>query len=327
MADYYFLGLWQERVRLKKESKSKQSVFGIMGKSPLLDIPKFHIVYDAPTDPLHRDHLGVTKATWRLTTNQAKQSLGGQMHRKWLTMSAKTIRQYGCLVSLVTDQEQVPFFKGHEWKALVLTAFPSIVRHTTDLQDKETGRLWAIYAFLLRSYTVNDEMFARTDHVYLRTLHKEFYELYNTVFGPEHMTFNVHAHYHMDINRASGRQHLISTEPFESMYGDIKKSFAPGTTSIGKQFLHKILMKYLDHKENQCKYRIMIKDTPPNLRRDDSLLTDTKWKFYKVSYLSRDSEDIEVTPIKTEKWVCPQATDLPFQKVGVLNLLNTMKTL
>ncbi len=317
---------WRQRVRERKNTH--RHTFGIMGKSPLLDLPNFNIVFDSPSDPLHRDHMGITKATWRLTTNQGHTNL----HRKNATKLQDCVTIDYLRVRLPSEFNHrsrpidVANFKAHEWKALLLTCFPSIIKHSKRLQDEEIARLWGLYAFLVRAYLVDDEVYAKMDQDFLRRVHEDFYDTYSSVFGPEHCTFNVHNFYHMDLNRTAGRQHTLSTEPFESMYGDVKKSYAPGTSSIGKQFLYKMLMRRLDHKDSTCDYEMKIDATPPELRRDDSILVNNKWQFYKVRDVSQDRETIKVSRIFTDIWMCDVAPDLPFHKVGVKKLVSISNT-
>ncbi len=209
----------------------------------------------------------------------------------------------------------MPVFKGHEWKSLIHSAFPAIVKAARKFQSHQMGRIWALFAFLLRVYAAPKELYASFDKDWLRGLHKEFYRTYENVFGKENCASNIHNFFHMCDLRKSGRMHKTSTEAFESFYARILESYQPGTRGIAKQYIEKCYMRLLRHTEKQCKRKLHFDIMKKSKRVDDSLVVDRDFNFYKVQATTHSTATVK--KIMTKEWVCPGNVDLPFHLVGV----------
>ncbi len=307
--------------RRQRRDPRYNNVKGIMGRSPLLDVPEFDIVKDAPTDPLHRDHLGITRNTWKIMTNQ---KTGCQKLNK--TDQQFTNHVSGKYTKVRLPREfshcarpvDVAVFKGHEWKSLLLTAFPAIADAAELHYGQAVGRWWTIYAFLYRVYVAPGRFYYQFSRSYLESLHEELYEIYEDQFGEENCKFNVHSYCHMPDNRASGRQHEISTEDFESAYGIIQQCYTPGTRSIGVQILRKMMMRLIGH--DSCKHSLRMHKFKKGKKFDNSLLCDDQWGFYKV--VKVDGDQVAVKKINTTAWRSKHYPELPFEKVGVVSYLS-----
>lgn len=310
---------WLRNVRSRLRREPNENCKGITARSPLLDLRNFNIVADCPTDPMHREQLGLTRQLWKLTTNIKSNSV--QLRR-----NAKVIQDEvsNCYRQLSLPNEfshrarelDVANMKAHEWKAVVMCAFPVIIDTTMRYQDDKIARLWAVYAFLLRVYVSPPHLYGRVRTAALRNYHRELYTLIEEVFGKESCSYNVHSYCHMDENRQAGRQHDISTERFESFYGYIKESHRPGTVTIGKQFMYRTLLRHVDHTEDMCDVKLKIAPRKKSHRYDDSLLVDRDWNFYKV-WSNVSGKEVDAERIETDKWSCPQFPRLPFHAVGV----------
>ena len=71
-----------------------------------------------------------------------------------------------------------------------------------------------------------------------------FYELFEKLFGEGNCTYNLHiVMAHLIEIRAHGPLTMTSAFGFESFYGEVRHSFAPGTMSPLKQIFEKIMIK------------------------------------------------------------------------------------
>ncbi len=307
---------WREAVNELEESEV-DNVMGVTGRSPLLRLPGFDMVADSPSDPLHRDFLGMTKNMWRLCTNPNKQ---GNLSARTQTMLATVSKAYA---SVRLPQEfshrsrpvDMANFKSHEWKSLLMTSFPVIADAAQELRGGQSGVMWTLFAFLLRIYNGPEHFMNEIGEESLRSIHKRFYIAFESEFGEAACSFNVHAFSHMIENRKFGRQHVISTEAFESAYGMIQLSYAPGTRCIGKQILERMLIRLLRFRGHNCDYTLTFSRFKQENRNDDSIVTDDKWNFFKVKDVQKDT--LTVVKIHKTRWVSEYDGDLPFHKAGV----------
>ncbi len=307
---------WTEAVE-EQETMGVDNVSGITGKSPLLRLPGFDMVSDSPSDPLHRDFLGITKNMWRLCVNPNKQ---GNMSARTQSMVSKVSKVYASVrlpheFSHRARPVDMANFKSHEWKSLLMTSFPIIADAGQELRGGHCGVMWTLFVFLLRIYNGPEQYMQELGEARLRDIHKKFYKAFESEFGEGACSFNLHAFSHMIENRQFGRQHDISTESFESAYGMIQLSYAPGTRCIGKQILERMLIRLLKYQGHYCEYRLKFEQFKQENRYDDSIVTDDNWNFFKVKSVNKDT--LKVVKIHKRKWVSLFDTDLPFDKAGV----------
>ena len=312
---------WRKDAK-QRHNTGADNVNGVTGTSPLLKLKGFNIITDSPSDALHRDYLGIMKATWILCTNQKKtcniRFANAKKFAKYVSEKYSKVRLPSEFSHRSRDVE-VPAFKGHEWKSLIHSAFPALVKAATKFQSKKVGRIWALFAFLLRVYALPRDMYRSLDKTWLSGLRKEFYKTYEDVFGKLNCASNIHSFFHMDVLRKAGRMHTTSTEPFESFYAKILDSYQAGTLGVAKQYIEKCYIRHLRHTEQHCQRKLYFDIMKKNKRVDDSLLIDKDFRFYKV--LGKTEQFITVKEIITKEWCCPGNMDLPFHVVGVREFL------
>lgn len=317
---------WRKQVK-QRHATGEDNIKGIMGKSPLLNLKKFHIIKDSPSDSLHRDHLGVTRATWKIVTNIKK---GSEVRFRNVKKFTKDVNAAYCRVRLPSEYSRTSrpvdavLFKGNEWKSLMFTAFPALLKASKKYHNRDVARIFAVYAFLLRVYASPPHVYKAMKKPWLRRLHKEFYQLYEKAFGKSSCAFNIHSFYHMDIARKSGRLPETSTEQFEALYAMVLQSYCKSATAIGKQFMEKMYLRYLRHTEDHCERKLKFNIHRKHEKVDDSLVVDENWNFFKVLHVQGDN--VRVVKIVTKKWKCPNHHDLPFHKVGVFKFVKLDNT-
>lgn len=209
-------------------------------------------------------------------------------------------------------------FKAQEWKSLILCGLPILVRESFTHQTPMVANIWALFGFLVRVYLLPDDLFEQFPRRYLTDLHKAFYDKYEEQFGKSNCTFNTHSFSHSLQTRDSGSYSDLSTEAFESSYGFLQDSYAPGTMSVGKQGLVNMLIRYINHND-ECDREFHLSPDKGSHFRDDSLIATQNFKFYKI--LSVSHSYVTAVKLLTRNWFCPGMEDIPFDKVGVYKFI------
>ncbi len=294
------------------------NVKGVMGRSPLLELHSFNIVDQAPTDPLHRDWLGIVKGTlWKHTMGMGK----GHMSARG-TRVTNAVSEYYRSVRLPEEfshrSRAIDYanFKGHEWKTLIMTSFVALCDAVQEEMGHKLAHIWISFVFLVLVYYGPEWLFYEFDQEYLHNIHEAMYDDFEMEFGPGACSYNWHAFYHMPIVRRLGRMCHVSTEPFESAYGAAQGSYHSGTRNIGMQIVRNMLVRCAGHTPKYCSNRLHMEPERELLRSDNSILLDNLLQYYKV--LAVHDDDVTVKRMKTKNWECHHDPTLPFHLVGVV---------
>ena len=319
---------WLEQVadlESQREEGPTGDVAGVTGRSPLIEINNFDMVKKAPPDPLHRDWLGIAKSTlWRNTTGMSKTGVVNSRGNRIQNAVSEDYRNIRLPSEFSHRSRPVdyPNFKGHEWKSLVVTAFPAISDIVKNELGHQLAHVWTLFAWMILLYNGPEWAFHEMDDEYLEELHQQLYDEFQLEFGSRACTFNWHSFYHMPTVRKFGKSSDLSTEPFESSYGKVQKSYAAGTRSTGLQIIRNMLLRTLAHTSDYCQNQLIIDTSTDSKRCDDSILIDSLFTFYKVRRVTGDN--VDVSEIKKEKWHSPHDGTLPFEKVGVFKYRRTL---
>ena len=96
----------------------------------------------------------------------------------------------------------------------------------------------------MRSCVIPTEEFRAIDLSEIRDSCEIFYKLFEELFGIENCSYNVHVVCsHILEIRTHGPLTETSAFKFESFYGEMRRSFVPGTISPLKQILKNVLLK------------------------------------------------------------------------------------
>ncbi len=314
---------WHELVddlEQQREHGHHDHVKGITGRSPLMRLKDFDMVRKCPADPMHRDWLGLAKSTlWRATVGMAK---SGYMNAKGQRINSAISDVY---VQLQLPSEfshrpriiDYPNFKSHEWKSLCVCTIPTICEVLKE-EDDEGGmaHLWLLFIFLILAYHGPDWVFDDLGEEYLKELQEKWYDEFQLELGPAACSFNVHNFFHMPEIRKLANPTEISTEPFESAYGLVQMSYAPGSRNVGKQIIRNMLLRAINVGPNHCHRSLIIQ---PSIKDDvtynDSYVMDSKFQFYKVTEVAGDH--VSAVKVITTPWTCPFDPSLPMDKVGI----------
>ncbi len=314
---------WLEHVQdledQREDGINVGNVRGITGRSPLLRIPGFDMLKNAPSDPLHRDWLGLMKSTlWRNTVGMSKQGGLSARGRKIRDVVSDIYRKVRLPSEFSHRARPIdyPNFKGHEWKSLAVTTFPTICDIVQTEIDHQTAHVWLLFIFLIFVYNGPDWIRQRLGKDYLKAIHSQLYEEFEESFGQSACTFNWHNFWHMPEIRDSGTSCQHSTEPYESAYGLVQVSFAPGTRNVGLQIVRNMLLRMVDHQAGKaCRKHLVIEPEKAKTKRDDSIVIDKYLNYYKV--MNMEGNQLAVQKIMTKPWTSDIDNNLPMSMVGV----------
>ena len=291
---------------------------GIVGHSLLLDLPDFNYVYDTPAEYLHSGCLGVIKRLVELTF-----SVGDIRPRI-------TKRKLSSPVSfnLLMLKTLVPFefprrarkldfavFKGQEFRNLGLFFF-ILVLDCIEESAKER-HIWLYLAFMLRSACISTEEFVLVDLTLVEECTTKFYKLFEQLFGKKNCSYNLHAFIaHLMEIRTHGPLTETSAFKFESFYGEMRRSFVPGSVSPLKQILKNVLLSRTLRK-HICVNNIYISNYNTSLECNKLIYTFEKkeYSFYQVSDI--DGDIITCNKIGKYPAVFPETPNINWSTVGV----------
>ena len=309
------VNLIEQNVQLTTPDEAK----GIVGKWPLLKLENFNFVLDVPTEYLHSFCLGSVKRTVELTF-QVSTTTRPRITTRKLTLPSV----FNSLICNVKVPCEFPrrvrildflVWKGQEFRNLTLFFFPVVIDCLEE--NAEERRLWLLLAYKLRACVVPDEEFDIVDKSDILYCCAEFYKLYEALFGPRNCTYNTHVvSSHLLEMRVHGPLTLTSAFIFENFYGEIRRSFSPGTVSPLKQIFEKILIKRTIG-THTCKPTMTVTTHETSLECNNLVYTfkDKTHNLYLIKKIHHD--ELTCVKIKTEEKFFPETPTLSWEKVGV----------
>ncbi len=307
-------------------SNDSVNVKGVMGKSPLLDLHDFDIVNKAPTDPLHREWLGIVKGTlWKLTMGYGKSGNLSAKGQRICSAVSDYYRRLRLPEEFSHRARPIDYanFKAHEWKSLVMTSFNEICNVVRQEIGHRVAHIWISFVFLVLVYYGPEWLYHEFEQDFLHDIHEKMYDNFETEFGQGACSYNWHSFYHMPIARRLGRMCHVSTEPFESAYGLAQGSYQCGTRNIGKQIIKNMLVRCSGHTPQYCLYKLHLEPDRKSLRADNSIAIDNMLQYYKV--VSVVDDDVKVKRMITTEWQSPHDPSLPLSTLGVVQFTGELE--
>ena len=291
---------------------------GIVFRSPLLDLPNFNYIYDVPAEYLHSGCLGVIKRLVELTFQV------GEKRTRITKRKLSSPKSFNILMLMTLVPQEFPrrarnldtsVFKGQEYRNLCIFFFP-LVLDCIENSAKER-HLWLYLAYIIRSATIPTEEFSQINVDQVCEFSERFYKLFEQLFGKLNCPYNLHVFCgHVMEIRTHGPLTETSAFKFESFYGEMRRSFVPGTPSPLKQIMKNVLLARTIRK-HKCVNNMFISNYDTSLECNKLIYTFEKneYQFYQVS----DIEGDIVTCNKIGKYpaIFPETPDINWSTVGV----------
>ena len=262
---------------------------GVVGRSLLLDIENFDFVYDTPAEYLHSGCLGCVKRLVELTFD-----VGMNRPRNTKRKLLPT-KKFNILMLKIKVPKEFPrrarcldfsVFKGQEYRNLAIFFFPLIVECLeSDAREKE---LWLNLAYMMRATLIPTEEFSNIDINAVNESCTHFYKLYETLFSEQNCTYNVHVFFsHLLEIRTHGPLTETSAFKFESFYGEVRRSFVPGTPSPLKQILKNIYLKRVLRK-HICAPKVFLSNYDTSLESNKLIYCYTRktYSIYQIAEIN-----------------------------------------
>ena len=291
---------------------------GFVGRSLLLEYKYFNFVRDIPTEYLHSVCLGVVKRLIELTFNVGT-SRPRATKRKLTPSSAFNVlmAKIKCFREFARRSRNLDFsvMKGQEFRNIICFYFPIVVQ-TLELNAKER-HIWLLLAYMIRSCIIPTKEFQATDLNKIRESCQKFYSLYEKTFGSYNCSYNTHiVSSHLSEMRAHGPLTLTSAFGFENFYGEMRKSFVPGTVSPLKQILSNVILKR-SIGPHCCDPSITLTNHETSLESNNYVYTYTNntYNCYKIHDI--DENKLYCSKIETATCKFTETPNLDWSKVGV----------
>ena len=264
---------------------------GVTGKSPLFNIPNFDFVLDSPTEYMHSTCLGVTKRMIELTfsvgekrtkNSKRKLSSASSFNSEIKLLNIKVFDEFSRRIR----ELDFAVMKAQEFRNITLFFFPVVINCIES--DARERKVWLLFSYMIRACILPQKEFQPLPD--LEPICEMFYTLYESIFGEANCTYNTHVvSSHLPLMRNHGPLTFTSAFGFESFYGEIRKSFTPGTPSTLKQIMKKILIKRA--LGNHCCEKTITYSDHETCLEDNTMIycfTHQDHKMYKITEVHKN---------------------------------------
>ena len=292
---------------------------GILGRSPLTQIPNFNTVMDTPAEYLHSVCLGVTKRLVILTfnvgekrTRVTKRKLSNPSIFNAMLREIKLFKEF----SRRSRELDPSVMKGQEYRNIAIFFFIIVIKCIPVNNGKEK-KLWLLYGYMIRSCILPEKEFKNIDLENIESACARFYKLYEELFGLDNCSYNTHVVIaHLLEIRHHGPLTFTSAFSFESFYGEIRNSFVPGTQSTLKQIFKKILMKRT-LTQHTCANSIHYSAHETPLENNSLIycFKDLSHKFYQITEVHNDY--VLCNPQGKKPHTFPDLQNYNFSELGI----------
>ena len=215
-----------------------------------------------------------------------------------------------------------------EWRTLGLQLFPIVIHALGHEELKHLRKAWLLLVFISRACLLESKDLQRTEEKLAESgasrqgIGATFLDNFKIAFGESQISYNVHiVGEHLAMIRRRRPLHEASAFPFESSYGVLLRSFAIGTSSVGKQALSNVLLGATTGTHNCKKSLSFLPGSTGSMVTRDDLVQAHDRHFYKLDTTDgdKDATEIKAWQVIVQEYrpkYCPQ--ELPsFSYVGV----------
>ena len=263
---------------------------GIKGKSLLLEQPNFNILNDMPCEYMHLVCLGTVKRMVELNfkvgenrDRKTKRKLTPPQLFNELIKSVKLTREF----SRRCRNLDFSVMKASEFRNLLIFFFPIVLDCIED-EYKNDKRVWLHLVYMIRACIIPNNEFRKIDNRQVESACKNFYNLYEKLFGQINCTYSIHlVGSHLLKIRGNRPLPYKSAFKFESFFSEMRNLFHPGSVSPLKQILQNCYVKRL-LEPHQCEKKLFFRPQKNNVtaKEDNSLIytytEDGELNIYKI---------------------------------------------
>ena len=216
--------------------------YGVKKPSPLRSIASLDIIRHIPAEKMHLCDLGVIRKIIQLSFKcpqfKAKQV---PFQRADDTDLSQALERAASLpnFSRRTRALDTANYKAEEYRNLGVAYWPTVARTIPATARK----VWLLTVFAYRAALLGDAEYARWKEKYDEPeLYTQWYMLFEEVFGSQNCSYNPHTFHHLPEVRSLAPLTSTSAYAFENHYNYLKRSYRPGTASMGQQALSALLV-------------------------------------------------------------------------------------
>ena len=313
------------KVLCERDEKEQDELLGVRANSPLLRFPNFDPVNGVPIDAMHNLHLGLVRRmltrTFKFGTSTARKRKG---FPRFLQSTAALNRMYR-KARVFSEHSRKPrplslHWKASELKGLLLYHFPvllsTLLQHPDGLRNVLRD-VWCLLAYL-------SHVFVRQPGEDVLTLSvadamEEFCDAFDNYMGVGEATLNAHlfSHY-LTVHQELGSICGYTTYSSEDWYQCIKRSYTPGTASVGKQILEKMQLRNAQHL-HRCNRNLKF-TTKETTRSQDNFVYCRGYNIFRVTSVPEGQTD-EFYAVKVYaqpyEFVLQSGRSLYFHELGI----------
>ena len=207
---------------------------GVKGLSPLRAVRHLDLVEHVPAEMMHLICLGVVRKMismsvrgggFRQADVECRQVSDDFLNS--ILLKTKSLTRF----SRRTRPLDPANYKAEEYRNLALVYWPAVMRWL----PRESVEVWLLTVYLFRATCLDNDMYSKMDTERLQAAVRQWYRSFESAFGVRNCSYNVHVFSHLLWIREQGPLPETSALPYESHYNLLKRSYRPGTESIGTQ--------------------------------------------------------------------------------------------
>ena len=295
-------------------------VKGILGPSPLLDFQNFDFIYGIPTEYLHSVCIGLVKRLLELCF-----TIGDNRSRITTRKLSSTLKFNAKMTTIKVPREfsrrcrklDFAVMKAQELRNIVLFFFPLIINLIEE--NAKERHVWLALSFCIRACILPENEYSSLllSPIITKTM-SIFYTYYESLFGPHNCTYTVHViTNHLLDMRIHGPLTETSAFDFETFYGELRRSFTPGTTNPLKQIFQQVMLKRL-LRPHVCNNKIYYskKETPLESNSMIYVYENNQHSMHKIVDIGNSGKLICVKQGRYHVSF-PELPNLPWSSVGV----------
>ena len=215
---------------------------GVKKPSPLRSITTLDIINHIPAEKMHLCDLGVVRKIIQLSFKcpqfKAQQVPFHRADDSALSRfleAAKSLPDF----SRRTRALDAANYKAEEYRNLAVGYWPLVAKTI----PRAAREVWLLTVFAYRACLLPDRRYTAWKEIYdEEELFRLWYQEFDSAFGTHNCSYNPHTFHHLPIVRKLAPLSATSAYGFENHYNSLKRSYRPGTASIGQQALSGLLV-------------------------------------------------------------------------------------